>query len=114
VRTAAPPKVSSTHEASAAASISTTPVQPLVFGRGEGRQPAPLYPSTAIRSGMEGTVGIRLNVDENGRVLSAEVSSPSPWPLLNESALRAVRELWHFSPGIKRTYEVSFPFILKK
>lgn len=106
-------KASSARTAPAASSTGA-PVQPLVFGRGEGRQPAPVYPSTAIRQGQEGTVVVRLTVDTGGRVLSAEASSPSPWPLLNESALRAVRERWRFSPGARRTYEVPVRFTLQK
>ena len=91
-----------------------TAIQPLVFGQGAGRQPAPLYPSTSIRQGQEGTVSVRFNVAEDGRVLAAAVASSSPWPLLDEAALRAVREHWHFSPGAVRTYEVAIRFTLQK
>lgn len=98
----------------ATAATQNTPVQPLVFGQGEGRQPAPLYPSTAIRQGQEGTVTVRLDVDADGRVTSAEASAPSPWPLLNEAAIRTVRERWRFAPGASRSYEVAIRFTLQK
>jgi protein TonB len=90
------------------------PAQPLTFGSGEGKQPAPDYPFRAAREGQEGAVGVRFSVGENGRVLAAEAVSPCPWPLLNEAALRAVRERWRFRTGAVRLYEVSIRFELKK
>lgn len=101
---------------SATASVeSPGPVaQPLTFGQGQGRQPAPDYPATARRQGQEGTVLVRLTVGENGRVLAAEAALPSPWPLLNEAALRAVRERWSFPRGPARLYEVPIRFEIVK
>lgn len=88
--------------------------QPLEFGHGEGRQPAPEYPRRAVRSGQEGVVRVGLAVDEHGRVTQAGAVSASPWPLLNEAALRVVRERWRFAPGPARRYEVSIRFELQK
>lgn len=88
--------------------------QPLEFGQGEGRQPAPEYPRRAVRSGQEGVVRVGLAVDEHGRVTQAGAVSASPWPLLNEAALRVVRERWRFAPGPARRYEVSIRFELQK
>jgi TonB family protein len=88
--------------------------QSLIFGEGEGRQRAPDYPGGARRQGQEGTVLVRLTVGENGRVLTAEVVLPSPWPLLNEAALRAVREKWRFRRGPVRIYEVAIRFEIVK
>jgi protein TonB len=93
---------------------SSRPPQPLTFGRGEGKQPAPDYPSQARRQGQEGTVTVRFSVGENGRVLEADAISPSPWPMLNQAALRVIRERWRFRPGIVRLYEVSIRFELQK
>ncbi len=90
-----------------------TPVQTLTFGRGEGKQPAPEYPARAKREGQEGMVLVRFTVGEDGRVLSAEVATPSPWPLLNESAVRAVRERWRFAPGGLHLYEVPIHFRMR-
>jgi protein TonB len=90
------------------------PVQTLTYGQGEGRQPAPRYPRRAIREGQEGTVLIRLSVNENGRVMSATAVSPSPWPLLNDAALEAVRQRWRFSPGSLRYFEVPIRFELER
>ena len=88
--------------------------QPLTFGQGEGKQPAPEYPRLSVRQGQEGVVVVRLGVDADGRVQSAEVASPSPWPLLNDAALRAVRERWRFRSGPPRLYEVPIRFELTK
>lgn len=88
--------------------------QQLVFGSGEGKQPKPTYPAQAVREGQEGTVVVRLMVGPDGRVTSAEAHAPSPWPLLNESALRTVRRLWRFQPGPLRAFEVAIRFELEK
>jgi protein TonB len=101
------------HSAARASAASAAPApQTLVYGRGEGRQPAPDYPGQARRDGQEGTVVIRFTVGENGRVLAAEAVSVCPWPLLNNAALRAVRERWRFRPGQVRLYEVAIRFEL--
>jgi protein TonB len=86
----------------------------LTFGEGEGKQPAPDYPRQAMRLGQEGTVLVRLAVDAGGRVVDAQTAIPSPWPLLNQAALRAVRERWRFREGPKRSYEVVIRFELAK
>jgi TonB family protein len=86
----------------------------LTFGEGEGRQPAPEYPPEAVIAGQEGTVIVRLTVDESGRVTDAVASSPSSWPLLNNAAVRAVRATWWFRKGPVRSYEVSIQFQLNR
>jgi len=88
--------------------------QPLTFGQGEGKQPAPEYPRQALREGQEGVVAVRMMVREDGRVLAAETSSPSPWPLLNDAAVRVVKSRWRFAPGPARAYEVAIRFQLNK
>ena len=89
-------------------------MQTLVFGEGEGQQPKPDYPLYAKRAGQEGTVRICLSVGVDGRVLAAEISSPSPWGAKNRSALSVVREQWRFKPGPVRLYEVAIRFQLTK
>jgi protein TonB len=93
---------------------SSPPVQRLTFGQGEGRQPAPDYPVSAMQAGQEGTVTVRFVVQENGRVLSAEASQPCRWPLLNSAAVGAVQRRWRFRPGAIRLYEVPIRFQLEK
>ena len=89
-------------------------VQQLTFGEGEGKQPAPEYPLAAIRRGQEGVVLVRFTVGNDGRVLGAGSVVASPWPLLNEAALRTVRERWRFRIGSSRVYEVAIRFEIAK
>ena len=84
--------------------------QALVFGRGEGRQPAPRYPRTAIREGQEGAVTCVFTVEASGRVSSVEVTEPCPWPLLNEEAARVIRSRWRFRRGNERRYQITIRF----
>ncbi len=88
--------------------------QPLTFGQGEGKQPAPDYPRESLRQGQEGTVTVRMTVGEDGRVVAAETSQTSPWPLLDRAALRVVKSRWRFTPGPMRAYEVAIRFQLSK
>lgn len=106
-----PTRVVPFNEATYARPSSTPPaIQRLTFGQGEGRQPSPQYPAQAIQQHQEGTVVVRLVVGENGQVSSAEATQPCPWPMLNEAALRAVRQQWRFAPGDLRVYEVAIRF----
>ncbi len=88
--------------------------QALVFGQGEGRQPSPSYPDRARREGQEGTVVVRFVVGPDGAVRSAEAHVPSPWPLLDEEAIRTIRRKWKFEPGEVRLFEVPIRFALTK
>jgi len=88
--------------------------QTLVFGRGEGRQPAPEYPARSAKLGQEGVVDIRLTVDSSGKVTETLVAAPCAWPLLNDAAERTVRHRWRFPRGPVRIYDVAIRFTLAK
>ncbi|MBI1839352.1 MAG: TonB family protein [Verrucomicrobia bacterium] len=109
-----PLKTEATERVNAPTTPSATPApaQPLTFGEGEGKQPAPEYPRLAIRQRQEGATLVRLRVDETGRVGSAEATRSSSWPLLDAAALKVVLERWRFRPGPPRVYEVSIRFQL--
>ncbi|HXG46958.1 MAG TPA: TonB family protein [Methylomirabilota bacterium] len=96
------------------APVTAPPLQQLVHGRGEGRQPAPEYPPQALRAGQEGTVRVRFSVGQDGRVIAAAATQPCPWALLNAAAVRVVRERWRFPAGPMRLYEVAIRFEIKK
>jgi protein TonB len=58
----------------------------------------PQYPAQAARNKIEGTVVVRFEVDEKGKVKKARISKGIEE--LNEAALDAVRA-WKFKPAIK-------------
>jgi len=89
-------------------------VQTLTYGHGDGRQPAPEYPRSALREGQEGTVQVRMLVGTDGRVMTAEAWQSSAWPMLDEAAVHCVRQRWRFRPGAMRSYEVSIRFQIRK
>jgi TonB family protein len=90
------------------------PVAPLTFGRGEGKQPAPTYPARALSEGQEGVVRVEFTVGADGRTVAAELAARSPWPLLNEAALKVIRERWRFAPGPVRRFEVPIHFKIQR
>ena len=63
-----------------------------------GSMPSPAYPAEARRLGQTGSLVVEFTVDGSGQVISAFAVSPSPWPLLNQEAVRTVRR-WRFPPG---------------
>lgn len=94
--------------------IAARPVAELITNEVGERQPKPDYPTDALWQGQEGVVGIRFTVTPDGKVLSAEVFSPSPWPLLNQAALRVVRVLWRVPPGNNPLKEVFITFKINR
>jgi periplasmic protein TonB len=58
---------------------------------------APVYPPVSRRTGETGTVVLRVELDENGRVASARVATSSGYSRLDEAALTAV-QTWHCTP----------------
>jgi TonB family protein len=103
------------HVVTAPRIVTTRPaIIQLTFGEGEGAQPPPEYPPEAVINGQEGTVIVRLSVDQDGRVTDAIASTPCSWPLLNNAAVRAVRRTWRFQKGPMRSYEVSIQFQLNR
>jgi len=58
----------------------------------------PIYPLAARQRGQEGKVIIMIKVLSDGLVGTAKVLTSSGFPLLDESALDAVRR-WRFVPG---------------
>ena len=60
-------------------------------------KPAPAYPPIARAAHAQGTVVVRITVDEQGNVISA--TPVSGHPLLQQAAANAVRQ-WRFSPTL--------------
>jgi protein TonB len=59
----------------------------------------PPYPASEIRAGGQGTTALQLCIDTRGRVTSASLARSSGRPVLDEAALKWVRDL-RFSPGL--------------
>lgn len=89
-------------------------VQQLVYGQGEGVQPPPLYPREAQLGRQQGVVVVRFEIDSTGAVTAADAVTKCPWPLLNQSAVRTVKETWHFAAGNPRTFNVAIQFRLQR
>jgi protein TonB len=86
------------------------PVQRLILGQGEGRQPPPEYPREALLAHEQGNVTVLIDVGESGQVESVEISTPCRWPILNQAALRIVRDKWRFASGPVRRFQCEFQF----
>lgn len=87
-----------------------TGVHTLVHGQGEGRQPAPAYPASALARRQQGSVAVEFSVGTDGRVLHAEAAASSGVPALDSAAVRTVRQRWRFAPGRVRHYRVNINF----
>ncbi|PIV76073.1 MAG: energy transducer TonB [Rhodocyclales bacterium CG17_big_fil_post_rev_8_21_14_2_50_68_7] len=59
---------------------------------------APRYPAISRRRGEEGTVVLRVELDETGAVVAGEVATGSGFARLDEAALEAVRT-WRCTPA---------------
>ena len=77
-----------------------------------GSMPSPAYPAESRRLGQTGTLVVEFTIDTSGRVISAYAKSPSPWPLLNQEAVRTVRR-WKFPPGAVMTLQRPIVFQLR-
>ena len=62
--------------------------------------PKPEYPSIARSRGWEGKVILRVKVNEKGKVESVELEQSSSHELLDDSAVKAVKE-WIFMPAMQ-------------
>jgi TonB family protein len=62
--------------------------------------PKPVYPRLAIRRGLEGEVSLAVSVSASGEVSGILISKPSGSKLLDQAALKAVRQ-WQFTPAIR-------------
>ena len=70
------------------------------------RRVDPVYPPAAIRGNQEGTVRLRLLVDERGRAREVQVAKSSGFDRLDEAAVSAVRR-WQFAPATQDSRAVS-------
>ena len=67
----------------------------------------PPYPMLGVRLGHEGIVQLRIVVDEQGRVVAAQVESPSGHPELDDAAVAWVQSHWRYQPATRDGRPVS-------
>lgn len=78
----------------------------------------PEYPAMSRRYEEEGTVVLRVQVKADGSAGQVEIKKSSGFPLLDESAKRAVQS-WRFNPAtvdgkpVTEWYEQAIPFRLE-
>jgi len=65
----------------------------------------PEYPELARQAGFEGTVRVRVLVDEEGRVVEADLLSHDAWPTIEKAALSAAMKC-RFKPATQRSIPV--------
>ena len=70
------------------------------------------YPTALLRAGIEGTVVVRMYVDEHGAQVrdSIRIAESSGYPALDSAALAAAPKL-HFAPALHEGKPVPAPFL---
>ena len=63
-----------------------------------GRYPGPKYPTLAEAHQYQGTVTLEILVDESGKITSVKVRKTSGYSILDDAALKTVRDAWRFPP----------------
>jgi TonB family protein len=81
-----------------AAPVNHDPMTVQSSGRG-GDRPAPSqYPKIALDLGQQGTVTLLVTVDDEGKVVSADIRESSGSPILDQSAQDWVKRHWTIPP----------------
>ena len=79
-----------------------------------GERPQPPYPKIALEQGQQGSVMLRMTVDDAGLIKTIEVAQSSGFPVLDHSALEFVKRHWTVPPGNgARIYEATIHYKLQ-
>jgi protein TonB len=79
-----------------------------------GERPEPPYPKIALEQGQQGSVILRMTVDDAGLIKTIEVAQSSGFPVLDHSALEFVKRHWTVAPGQgARVYEATINYKLQ-
>ena len=79
-----------------------------------GERPEPPYPKIALEQGEQGSVMLRMTVDDAGLVKTIEVARSSGFPVLDHGALEFVKRHWTVPPGTgSRIYEATITYKLQ-
>ncbi len=95
------------------APLRTQPTVLSTTGKG-GERPHPPYPKIALDQSQQGSVTLRMTVDEAGTVTSVEISRSSGFPILDRNALDFVKRHWIIPAGTgSRVYEATIDYKLQ-
>jgi protein TonB len=64
--------------------------------------PMPIYPKNALDQGLEGTVTLSVMIGEDGSLRSVAVAKSSGHVLLDDAAIRALKQGWAFKAGLAK------------
>jgi protein TonB len=64
-----------------------------------GERPQPPYPRIALDQGQQGSVTLRMTVDEAGLIKTIEVAQSSGFPILDRGAMDFVKRRWTVPSG---------------
>lgn len=79
-----------------------------------GERPQPPYPKIALEQAQQGSVTLRMSVDDAGLIQTIEVAQSSGFPVLDHSALDFVKRHWIVPPGKgTRIYEATITYKLQ-
>jgi len=80
-----------------------------------GDRPQPLYPKIALEQGQEGSVTLRMTVDDAGLISTIDIVQSSGFPILDRSAMDFVKRHWTVPPEKgTRIYEAVINYKLQK
>ena len=79
-----------------------------------GDRPQPPYPKIALEQAQQGSVTLRMTVDDAGLIKTIEIAQSSGFPILDRSALDFVRRHWTVPPAADtRIYEATINYKLQ-
>jgi protein TonB len=79
-----------------------------------GDRPQPSYPKIALEQGQQGSVTLRLTVDDAGLISTIEIVQSSGFPVLDRSATDFVKRHWTLPPEKgTRIYEATINYKLQ-
>lgn len=80
-----------------------------------GERPQPPYPKIALQQGQQGSVTLRMTVDDAGLIQVIEVAQSSGFPVLDRSAQDFVKRHWTVPPDKgARVYEATITYKIQK
>jgi TonB family protein len=80
-----------------------------------GDRPQPPYPKIALAQGQQGSVTLRMTVDDAGLISTIDIMQSSGFPILDRSAMDFVKRHWTVPPDKgTRSYEATINYQLQK